>query len=245
MLNGYIALITGVTSGIGIATAKKFIEEGATVIGIAKEDKGTENLGEKFNFVQCDVTDEKQIIEVCKSIEAKYEKLDSLVTIADIEYLGNVENVESEVFDEASKHILRAPVLFTKYCMSLLRKSENPSITHDAPVEGFLIEENFLGSIFNNALINYSRQSAASLMGIRVNAACTGVIRSHLLSEEKEAQMSTKEALATIPSGRLGEGKDVASLNCFLASSKARYINSAVITVDGGFYETHPRATVQ
>ena len=77
MLKGYKAMITGATSGMGLATAKEFIAQGADVIGIGRNFERTKELGEHFIPFKCDIRDEDQIIAAAKFAEEKFGKLDT------------------------------------------------------------------------------------------------------------------------------------------------------------------------
>jgi NAD(P)-dependent dehydrogenase (short-subunit alcohol dehydrogenase family) len=144
MLNNKIALITGVGTGIGLATAKRYLKEGAKVIGVGDYNKEFDELGENFELVKCDVTNEKDIIELVGHITKKYGVLDILLTICDKEYRGKISEVSGETINQASKHILTAPILLTKNLKDLLAKSTLASVIFDFPVSAFMMDKNYL-----------------------------------------------------------------------------------------------------
>ena len=241
MLTGYQALITGATSGIGLATAKEFIAQGATVIGVGRDFAKVGDLGEKFIPFKCDVTDEAQIDACVAFAEKTFGKLDSLVLNAGHGVAAPVTEITSEILDYQYTLLLRANVLFVKKMVPLLRKSDDPSITMTASVAGFMIDNTFPYDIMKGAVIHFGRQCAADLKGIRTNTVCPGLIHTPLMPEEAWAALGTEEALKQIPSRRIGTPDEPAKLFAYLASRKARFISGASITIDGGWLTTHPR----
>lgn len=242
MLENKNLLVTGASYGIGLATVKKYLKEGANVLGVGEASDEMKNLGDKFTFFECDVTDEAQIQAACKKAEELFDHLDGLVTICDKSYAGSVTEFDSAVYHKASDHIVLAPMLFTKYAIELLRKAKNPCILHDVPVSALMVEADFMMASLNTAVVNYVRQSVPQLRPVRINAVMYGLIKGHLLSPEKEAKYTDPKNAALLPAKRLGTPEDVANFNAFLMSDKARYINSAAMQVDGGLYTMNPRS---
>lgn len=243
MLKDKIALITGASSGIGLATVNKFLKEGATVIGVGPKTEAIENIEGNFTFMECDVTDPEQIKNICKSVEEKYDVLDSLVTVCDKSYEGSTLTIDPDIYDKASRHICLAPMLFTQYLNDMLHKSDHPSIIHDVSINALVMSnDDVMTASLNTAMINYVRQSTPLVSPVRINAVVYGLIKNHLLSPEKEAKYSTPEALEKLPAKRLGEPSDVANFNAFISSDRALYINSTAIQIDGGYYTVSPRS---
>lgn len=242
MLENKNILVTGASTGIGLATVTKFLKEGATVLGVGPKTDAIKNLGDKFTFFECDVTDESQIKAACKKAEELFDHLDGVVTVCDKYYKGNVTSVEADTFRQASSHIILAPMLFTKYLEDLLKKASTPCILHNVPVSALLIEEDILMASLNTSIVNYVRQSTPQLRPIRVNAVMYGLIKGHLLTPEKEAKYTDPANASFLPAKRLGKPEDVANFNAFLMSDKATYINSCAMQVDGGLYTMNLRS---
>ena len=152
MLNNKIALVTGISTGIGLATAKRYIKEGAKVIGVGDLTDQVKELGEGFEYIKCDVTKEKEISDLHKTVQDKYGVLDILLTICDREYNGKIGEVDESEMEQASKHILYAPMLLTKTFNDLLGKSKLASVIYDFPISAFMMEQNYLLSTLNVSL---------------------------------------------------------------------------------------------
>jgi 3-oxoacyl-[acyl-carrier protein] reductase len=243
MLNNKIALITGVGTGIGLATARRYLKEGAKVIGVGDYKKEMDDFGSDFEFVEADVTDEKSILGLRNHIAKKYGVLDILLTICDREYKGKIGEADEKMINQASKHILSAPILLSKDMKDLLAKSKLASVIFDFPISAFMVDKNYLESIENLALADYVRQATAQLRPIRVNGVMFGLIKGHFLAKEDEERFEKTEKKETmIPSMRLGTTEDVANLNNFLADEVSKFFNSALIPVDGGYYTENPRS---
>lgn len=245
MLKGYITLITGATSGLGLATAEEFIAQGATVIGVGRNFSRVEGMGENFIPFPCDVSDEAQLDSLVKFVEEKFGVLDTLICNAGSSFKSTVSELDSEAYDAASRLLLKAPMLLTSRLYPLLCKSEHASISHTASIAGTMIGASVLYNVNKAALINFTRQSANALGkdGIRVNAITPGLIRTNLLPEAVWAAWEKDPArVPALPIKRIGDAWEVAKLFAFLSSEKASYVTGAVIPIDGGWYLTHPRS---
>lgn len=244
MLNGYKVLITGATSGIGLATAKEFMARGATVIAVGRNFDKVGDLGENYIPCKCDVTEEDQIDAAVKLVEERFGMLDSLILNAGAGTAAPPDVITSDILDAQYKLLLRANVLFVQKLVPMLKKSKNPSISLTASVAALMVDNGFPTFPYNMmklGVVSLTRQCAHDLRGIRCNAICPGLIRTPLMPDAAWDALNTPEALQQIPSRRIGTPDEPAKLFAFLASERAAYITGAVITIDGGWYTTHPR----
>ncbi len=243
MLTGYKTLITGATSGIGLATAKEFLAQGAEVIGVGRDFSKVGDLGDKFIPCVCDVTKEEDIDKAVALAEEKFGGLDTLILNAGAGIASTPETITGDNLDFHYNVLLKANVLFVQKCVPLLRKngSGNPSIAMTASTAAFMVDDTFPYNMIKSAVASFSRQCARTLRGIRVNAICPGLIHTNLMPEEAWAALGTEEALKQIPSRRIGTPDEPAKLFSFLSSKRASYVSGALITIDGGWLTTHPR----
>lgn len=241
MLTDKITLVTGAGTGLGMAVVRRFLKEGARVYGAGARTEKAEPA-EGFTFLECDVSDEEAVRRVCDTVGRQEGRIDAVVTVCETLFRGGVTEISVPLLEAANRAICLPPMLFTKYAVPYLKKSENPSITHDIPMTAYMTEQNYLNSSYNVSLVNYTRQCPTQIRPIRVNAILFGILTDHLLTEEELDFYRKPEQLAKIPAGRLGQSADVAGVNAFLASDKARYLNSGAWAVDGGYYTMNPRS---
>lgn len=227
-LKNKVALITGGSSGIGKAIAKRFLSEGAKVIvfGLKKPDYNVE-------FYKVDVTKEDQI----KKILNKIKKLDILVNNSGIMLGGNVETGDTGDFDKTMDINLRGPYLMCKYFTKLLKESRG-CIVNIASI---------LGTIPNSRVSAYCISKAGIIMltkclaqeyvsyGVRVNAILPGPIDTKLLRNAFPSEKAFKEFIKATPMKRLGKPEEVANVVFFLVSAESSFVTGGLYTVDGGY----------
>ena len=268
MLNDYKVMITGATSGMGLSTAKEFISQGATVIGIGRNFERTKDLGERFIPFKCDIREEEQIIAAAEFAEEKFGRLDTLILNAATGESATPSDVTSEGYTNGFKMYVLAPALFTKYCEKLLRRSDNPSILHTASQGAYAIDDICVPyESLKAGQVDYVRHAAQWYINmhdksiyniplgardpiedgantyIRVNVVCPGLIRTNLLPGELWDALDSDQLNWQIPSRRVGDPEEVARLFAYLASDKARYISGSVILIDGGWGTYHTSMT--
>ncbi len=236
-----VAIITGGGKGIGKATVKKFLEEGAKVL-IADFDAQSGNqtaedlssLGE-VKFLKVDVSQEDQIQDMVKSVVDMYGRIDICVNNAGILMDQTLKKLDSDLFDKVMNVNLRGVFLCTKYVADVMRDQQSGVILNASSVVahyGNYGQTNYVAA--KSGVIGMTKVWARELGkdGIRVNAVAPGFIKTDMTATipEKIIEMMS----AKVPLKRWGEAVDVANVYAFLASDEAAYINGAVINVDGG-----------
>lgn len=239
-LNDKIALITGATSGIGEACAKRFALAGATVIVAGRnEDNGQKIVedillaGGNAIFTRLDVTDDNSIDAVYQLVMNQFGKLDILVNNAGVYPMTPpIEEMTREFNNSVLNTNTSGTIMVTKKFLDLLIKNHG-NILNNSSVAG-LLDYNagaaYAYSASKAGVIKFS-QLLAKKYGdeIRVNCICPGVIRTPIFKKFDEERYA-----AGIPMGRVGEPDDVAKVANFLVSEDAGYLNGCVINVDGG-----------
>ncbi|NQV37505.1 MAG: glucose 1-dehydrogenase [Candidatus Marinimicrobia bacterium] len=236
-----VAIITGGGKGIGKATVKKFLEEGAKVL-IADFDAQSGNqtaedlssLGE-VKFLKVDVSQEDQIQDMVKSVVDMYGRIDICVNNAGILMDQTLKKLDSDLFDKVMNVNLRGVFLCTKYVADVMRDQQSGVILNASSVVahyGNYGQTNYVAA--KSGVIGMTKVWARELGkdGIRVNSVAPGFIKTDMTATipEKIIEMMS----AKVPLKRWGEAVDVANVYAFLASDEAAYINGAVINVDGG-----------
>jgi 3-oxoacyl-[acyl-carrier protein] reductase len=244
MFKDYKVVVTGSTSGIGLETSRKFIEEGATVIGIGRNFERTKDLGDKFIPLKCNLRDPDDIAKACKFIDETFGgELDTLVNNAGAGELGTIMDFEPDAFDSAFRLLLKAPMLLSRALFPMLKKSprKNGSIVNTASGAAYMISPDFspLYSLAKTAVMRYTKQQARGFIGVRANSVSPGFIDTPIFGREgtemDEATIQeTYKTIASITCGRIGKPEEVADLILFLASEDAKYINGTDVIIDGG-----------
>ncbi len=238
-LRDKIAIITGASSGIGLATVKKFISEGAIVVlSDINQEAGEKAARElKSVFIKTDVAKVEEVQNLIDKTIEKYGRLDIMVNNAGIALTGSVLDCSEENFDKTITINLKGVFFGIKYA-GLKMKEKGGVILNTASIAGLV---GFAGSAAycasKGAIVQLTRAAALDLAGykIRVNAVAPAVIKTAMTKDIIANEPAAQGLLAKTPLGRFGEPEEVANLFCFLASEEASYITGAIYPVDGGW----------
>ncbi len=239
-LDGKVAIITGGTSGMGEASAKRFAEAGAYVVVVGRNRERGEKVAEDIRknkgasvFFQADVADEKEVKALIAQVDKKYHKIDILFNNAGIfPVTASLEDMEMSDWDKIMNINASGVVHMTKHAMPYLQESRGV-ILNNASVAGmhsFASGKTYAYSASKAAVIQFTRM-IAKVYGekVRANCICPGVIDTPIFVNRDFSRY-----FDSIPMGRVGTSKEVAKVANFLVSDDAGYINGAVLTVDGG-----------
>jgi 3-oxoacyl-[acyl-carrier protein] reductase len=241
-LKGKVAVITGGAQGIGYATARKFLDEGAAV---ALVDQSTEALqsarsslkmnGEIIETFTVDVTRRDQLDEMVGQLRDRFGRVDVLVNNAGITLDARIQNMTDEQFDRVIDVNLKGTYNSCKAVLGPMLEQGSGVILNASSVVGLygnFGQTNYAASKFG--VIGFVKTWARELgpKGIRCNAVCPGFIATHIL--ETIPQRVLTQLTERVPLKRLGRPEEVANVYAFLASDEASYINGAVIEVAGG-----------
>lgn len=250
-LEGKVAVITGAGSGMGRATALRFLEEGAAVmVADLNEDTGMETVSlaktEKFDavdFVPVDVSAESDVENMIKRTVERFGRIDCVFNNAGVGgAIGPITDTAVEDWDETFAILTRSVFLGIKHgARALIEQGEGGVILSTSSIAG-------LGggagpqaySAAKASVINLTHNSAVELAPhrIRVNAIAPGVVVTPLASRQG---MNDESASQMQPWPEAGQPEDIANLALFLASEESRFITGANYQCDGAVLSMGPR----
>lgn len=246
MFENKIIVVTGASSGIGLGIAKRFIEEGATVVGVGSTEETISRAkaqvaDDRFVAQSCDVSDGSQILQLKEFVDSSYGKLDALVNNAGRGRfnISPLDMCEDDFYFHYETNI-KGPMLLVKHFVPLLRNSEDPCIVNMSSTAALVeFPNHMMYSTTKAALEKFTRHLVRDLPGIRANSIAPGWIDTPIIDKagfSGEAKEALFNMLKTkIPAGRIGVPRDIAEMVLFLCSQKASYINGASICIDGGW----------
>jgi NAD(P)-dependent dehydrogenase (short-subunit alcohol dehydrogenase family) len=245
---GKVAIVTGATSGIGMATARKFVEQGGRVAAVGRRKDALEKIaGPKVKAYGVDLLNERDTASFVASVMKDFSGVDVLVNAAGIIANGTIENTTLADYDVMMNINVRSVFQLTQLALpSIIERKGN--IVNVSSVTGLRAFPNVLAYCVSKAAVDQLTRCAALELapkGVRVNAVNPGVVRTKLhlnsgLNEEAYAAF-VERSKTTHPIGRIGEAEEIADLILFLASSKAGWITGATYSIDGGRAQTCAR----
>jgi len=243
-LEGKVAVVTGGNSGIGLATAKRFHEEGARVVIAGRSqktlDEAVKAIGKGTVGVQADVSSAKDLDRLYTTVSEKMGKIDVLFANAGIYKFAPLAATTEELYDELFD--INARGVYFTIQKALPHLNDGASIIVNTSVAGEIgVPNGTAYAATKAALRSFTRSIAAELVerGIRVNAVSPGPIETPAgfertgLSKETVDEM-LKGFISMVPMKRIGQPEEIAATVAFLASQDASFITGAEIPVDGG-----------
>lgn len=241
-LEGKVAIITGAAQGIGLATARKFAQEGARVVvcdvrqaavdqAVATcQAAGADTLG-----IVVDVTQREMVDGMVQQVKDRFGRIDVLVNNAGITQDARLQKMTLEQFDRVIDVNLRGVFHCAQAVADTMVAQGGGVILNASSVVGIygnFGQTNYAASKFG--VIGFTKTWSRELgpKGIRVNAVAPGFVATPILSTIPDKVM--QEMVDRVPLKRLGQPEDIANVYAFLASDEAAYINGAVIEVSGG-----------
>ena len=246
-LSGRTAIITGGASGIGAATARVFVEEGARVlIADMRAEPGealAKELGDGAAFCRVDVTREAEVQNAIEEVLKRWERLDCIFNNAGFGgALGPIESTSVEEFDLSFDVLLKGVFLGIKHAAPAMRRQGGGSIINTASVAGLLAgEAPHLYSVAKAAVIHLTKSVALELGedNIRVNCICPGIVATPLAAGRPDTPREQLDKLGHAmrkaqPLGRVGQPDDIARAALWLASDESSWVTGTAQVVDGG-----------
>src|ERR1700704_2521596 len=242
-LEGKIALITGGNSGIGLATAKRFVNEGAYVFITGRREPElaatVKEIGRNVTGVQGDVSNLADLDRLFEQIKREKGKLDIVFANAGVARFAALGTITEELYDSIFDINVKGLLFTVQKALPLL--PDGASIILNASIVGSKgFSANSVYSATKAAVRSFARTWTTELKArrIRVNAVSPGPIDTpglnELLASSETGQQRAKMIAATVPLGRLGRPDEIAKAVAFLASDDSSYVTGIELFVDGG-----------
>lgn len=239
MFKEKVAVVTGGASGIGLATTKKLLSEGANVVilDLKMDEEIINSLGENVLYLKCDVSNEENVKNCIEEIIKKFDHIDYLVANAGIG--GSASKPHEVSMDEWNKVISvnqTGIFLLNKYVINEMLRGGKGAVVNTSSMYGLVGSTTSFAYSTSKGAINQMTRSLALTYArdnIRVNAIAPGYVDTPILSMVPD---NIKEAMGNeLPIGRLGKDTEIANLICYLLSDDASFITGSIIPIDGGF----------
>lgn len=246
-LVGKVAVITGAGSGIGRASAKMFVGEGAKVV-VAEIDEtlgeaSTREAGTGARFIRTDVTNEENVKEMVRRTREEFGRIDVLLNCAggSLREDRPVTEVDLAVWDYTINLDLKGPFLCCRHIIPVMIEQAKGSVVNFSSVVA--LRGNHIAHVYVNAkggLISFTRSLAGaySPRGVRVNAICPGIVLTDRVKSRftggNQIRFGGIDNMAERYPFGVGKPEDIANVALFLASDESRMVNGAAIPAEGG-----------
>jgi 3alpha(or 20beta)-hydroxysteroid dehydrogenase len=240
-LSGKVAIVSGGARGIGEATTRAFVREGArVVIGDLLESEGAalaDELGEAVSFCRLDVRTEQDWQRIVQHCAETFGPPNVLVNNAGVMVVSSVELSTTEMFERAFQVNVLGPFLGTHSVIEPMRAAGGGAIVTVSSVSGYTGTMGlgpYAASKAGNAALVKCAAMELGRDGIRVNAVVPGGIDTPMSRGPEFDGMDTSGIYQPLPLQRIGRPEEVAEVIVFLASDASSYMTGAEVVVDGG-----------
>jgi NAD(P)-dependent dehydrogenase (short-subunit alcohol dehydrogenase family) len=243
-------IVTGGASGIGKATASRFLEEGAkvTIVDISKTScdaasKEFRNKGYKPLILRGNVAKSDDVKRIVRLAKGKMKSIDVLFNNAGILVEGTIEDVSEADWNRIMDVNVKGVFLMSKHVIPVMLRQRSGAIVNNASCSGLVGDRNAIAyNTSKGAVVLMTKCMALDYAkkNIRVNCVCPGEIDTPMFRQEAKARKMPleeyrKELCEYHPIGRLGVPEEVANAVLFLASDDASFITGTAFSVDGGY----------
>jgi NAD(P)-dependent dehydrogenase (short-subunit alcohol dehydrogenase family) len=246
--DGKVAIVTGATSGIGMATVRKFVEQGGKVAAVGRKQGVLGKIATaNVKTYAVDLLNERDTAAFAKNVVQDFGGVDVLVNAAGIIASGTVENTTLADYDLMMNINVRSVFQLTQLLLpSIIERKGN--IVNVSSVTGLRAFPGVFAYCISKAAVDQLTRCASLELapkGVRVNAINPGVVRTNLhrnsgMTEDAYAAF-VERSKTTHPIGRIGEPEEIADLILFLASPRAQWITGVTYSIDGGRAQTCAR----
>ncbi|KAG9396146.1 Glucose/ribitol dehydrogenase [Carpediemonas membranifera] len=243
-----VAIVTGGSSGIGLAICKVFLKDGDFEVYNLDVRPFVENIGSKAHYIQCDVTSFNSVHEAVEAVRiSTNQRIDVLVSNAGIHYSAILTETPEAVFDRVMAINVKGAYAVSHAVLPTMVAARSGVVVFVGSDQCFVGKPGqFAYNMSKAALASITRTTALDYAqyGIRANAVCPGTIDTPLFRKAVDGyiertgvgrERAYKEEDECQPLGRVGRPEEVADFVFFLASEKAGFITGSLHPIDGGY----------
>jgi len=245
-LRDKVAVVTGGTRGIGLAIAKRLLDEGAKVAVCGASERSVSaaraelaSAADRVAAIVCDVSQTLQVDRLFAEVKERWDGLDVCVCAAGIFPFATLLEASEEHVESTLAVNFKGALLTSQAAAGAMVKRRTGSIVHIGSMAGFAVDPE--GGLFaycaSKAAVHLlAMQSAVELAphGVRVNAIAPGWVATDMNADIRSDRELMAKYTRAIPLRRFGRPEEIAAVACFLASDAAQCVTGAVIPVDGG-----------
>jgi len=254
LLAGKIVVITAAAgTGIGQTTARRCLEEGATVVISDAHPRRLEETAAELRTqfdaevlaVPCDVTNEEQVVALYDAVIARYGRIDVAVNNAGLGGTSNIVDMTDEQWSKVLDVTLTGTFRCTRAVLKHMYAAKSGVIVNNASVLGWRAQPGQAHYAAAKAGVEGLALAAAASyarFGVRVNCVAPGLTRTDLTRALTQNETIAKLSAALHPLGRIGEPEEVASAICWLLDAEQKWVTGQVIGVDGGLGRVQARS---
>src|SRR4051794_17211665 len=244
---GQVALVTGASSGMGLATAQAFAQAGAAVVLADINEKAlraaTDDLtaaGHQAIGITCDVSDEDQVAAMVERTVAQFGRLDIAFNNAGIQAQPtDAADERAELFDRVNAINVRGVWACMKHELGQMRDQRSGAIVNNSSLGGLVgLPGRAAYHASKHGVIGLTKSAALEYAprGIRINAICPGTIETPMVADMiAGGELDLDEAIAKQPIARLGRADEMAAAVLWLCSPGASFVLGVALPVDGGY----------
>jgi NAD(P)-dependent dehydrogenase (short-subunit alcohol dehydrogenase family) len=240
-LEGKVCVITGAASGIGARSARRFAEEGATVVGVDLRDDSEGELA-----LALDVCDEDAVRDAYAQVRERFGRIDVLFNNAGISPTDDASVLDTsyEAWRRVQRVNLDSVFLCCKHGIPHLLEGGGGSVINTASFVATMgaATSQISYTASKGGVLAMSRELGVEFArrGVRVNALCPGPVDTPLLRELFAAdEVAANRRLVHVPSGRFASVDEIANAALFLTSDESSYVNATAFMVDGGISQAY------
>jgi NAD(P)-dependent dehydrogenase (short-subunit alcohol dehydrogenase family) len=247
-LKDQVVIVTGGTSGLGEAIAKKMASEGASVAIVGRNvERGEKilssilNRNENAKFFKTDVTNEEEVKNMVNSVVDYFGSLDIVVNNAGTVISGNILNIKTEDWETVFRVNVTSSFLVSRYALPFFLEKQNGciiNISSEAGLKGFKDRVAYCAA--KSAVVGLTKALTVdhSASGVRVNCICPGTIHtpliSHMLEQNDDPHKLMEEFLGRRITPFLGTTDEIAEACIYFALPHNKYLTGAILSIDGG-----------